>query len=78
MRQVISKSDIHKREYGTVRREFEFNKPEIDKKNYIFNDKINDCRNEKFHSFECRCVFDTKFINMETNEKLFYHLRSDI
>ena len=36
--------------------------------NYILNDTIKDCRKKSFHSFDYRCVYDVKFINMENNE----------
>ena len=35
---------------------------------YILNATIKDFRNEYFHSFVYRCVYDTNFTNMENNE----------
>ena len=64
-----SKTHIHKKEYGTVVKEYEFIKPEIGEVNYILNDAIKDCRKKLFHSFQYRCVYDFKDINMENSEE---------
>ena len=39
-----SKSRKHKKKYGTVIKEYEFIKPDIDSVNYNFNDFIKGCR----------------------------------
>ena len=36
---------------------------------HILNDSIKDYKNKYFHSFEKRCVYDIKYINMENNEE---------
>ena len=53
----ISNSRKHKQKYGTVVKESEFIKPDIDSVNYILNDTIKNCRRKYFHSFEDRCVY---------------------
>ena len=40
--------------------------------NYILNDTIKDCKTKYFHSFDYRCVYDIKFLNMESNEEVFF------
>ena len=64
-----SKTHKHKQQYGTVVKEYEFIKPDIDEVNYILNDTITDRRNKLFHSLEYRCFFDIKFTNMGNNEE---------
>ena len=60
----------HKKEYGTVVDEYDFNNPDIDEVNFILNDTIKDCRSKYFHTFEYSCVYDIKFANMENNEEV--------
>ena len=52
LRYSNTKSHKHKKEYGTVVKEYELIKPEFDEVNYIINDTIEDCKNKVFHSFE--------------------------
>ena len=40
LRYINSKSHKHKKEYGTIVKEFEFNHPDIHEVNYILNDTI--------------------------------------
>jgi len=49
---IFSKLQKHKIQYGTVVKEYEFIKPEIDEVNYVLNDKIKDFSNKYFCSFE--------------------------
>ena len=37
----------------------------------ILNDTIKNFRNKYFHSFEHKCVYEKKFINMENNGEVF-------
>ena len=75
---LISKMDKHKKEFGIVVKKYEFTRPDMDEVNSKLNNTIEDCRNKYFHSFECRCVFDIKFTNMQNNKMLFCQLHSDI
>ena len=59
-------------EYYIVVREYEFIRPENGEVNYILKDTIKDSRNNYFHSFENRCVYDVKFMKIwKTEKKLF-------
>ena len=46
----ISKSHKHKKEYGTIVKEYEGIKPDIDELNYLLNDIIKVSRRKYFHS----------------------------
>ena len=70
LRHFNSKSHKHKREYGTVVKKYDFFNPKIDEVNNILNDTIKGCRNKHFFSFECRCVFHIKFINLKNDGEL--------
>ena len=65
-----SKSYKHKTDYGTVVKEYEFVRPEIDLVIYMLIDTIKFCRKICFQSFEFRCVYNIKYINMENNEEV--------
>ena len=60
----------HKKEYGTVVEDYDFNNPDIDEVNFILIDTIKDCRSKYFHTFEYSCVYDIKFTNMENSEEV--------
>ena len=45
-------------------------KPVIDEVNDILIDTLKYCRNNIFHSFEFRYVYEIKFTNIENNEKI--------
>ena len=47
-----SKFEKHKAKYGTIVKEYEFCKPDIDSVNYILKNTIKDCR-KKLFSFIC-------------------------
>ena len=68
---INSKTHKHEQKYGSVVKEYEILKPDIDEVNYILNDTTKDCTNKYFHSFQYRCVYDIKFTNMEITKKLF-------
>ena len=51
-RHFSSNSHEHKKEYGTVVNENEFNKQVNDEVNYTNIDTIKDCRNKYFQSFQ--------------------------
>ena len=70
LRLIKSISHKHKKEYGTVVEEYEFNKPEIDGVNYIPNDTIKNSRNKKIRTFEYRCVYDIRLSKLENNEEV--------
>ena len=43
---------------STVVEEHNFNKPDIHEKEYLLDDIIKDCRNNYFHTFEYRLVYN--------------------
>ena len=45
-------------------------KPEINEMNYILNDILTDSGNTNIHSFEYRCVYGVKYLNVENNEEI--------
>ena len=45
-------------------------KPGIHKKDYILDIVIKDCRNNYFHTFEYRLVYDNKFTKISNNEEV--------
>ena len=58
LRDINSKSHKHKKEDGTVVKEYEFIKPKSDEVNFILNDTLKDRKNKHLHSFKYRCVWD--------------------
>ena len=74
---IFSKTHKHKKQYGIVVKAHNFVKPENDYIKNILNDTPKDCIYKCFHSFENRCVYDKKHIEMEKTKKLFYQLHSD-
>ena len=70
MRHIISKSRKHKKEYGTVVKEYEFIRPETDEVYYLVHDTDKDWKNICFQSFKCRCIRGIKFTNKAYNEKV--------
>ena len=70
-----SKHHKHEQKYGTVVKEYEFNKPDIDSVNYIFNDTIKECRKNYFLSFEFRCVYDIKLSKIRNSEEVLLSIR---
>ena len=66
---INSKTHVHKQEFGTVFREYEFIRPQIDEVIYIFIDISKDCSDNHFHSSEFRCVYDIEFTNVENIEE---------
>ena len=67
----ISNSHRQRKGYGIVVKEDENIKPEIDEKEYIPRDVIEDCREKFFHTFEYRYMYDVIFTNM-VNGEAFY------
>ena len=65
----ISKTHTHKK-YGTVVKEYEFIRPEVDIVNYILNDTFKGCKNKYFHSLEYKYVYDIEYISMENTEEV--------
>ena len=53
-----------------VVKEYEFDKTDIHKIDYILNDVIKDCRKKYFHSFEYRIIYDLCFKNISNNEEV--------
>ena len=43
---INSKSQKHKKRYGTAVKDYEFNNPHIHEVNYILNDTLKHCRNK--------------------------------
>ena len=56
------------KQYSVLVKYDEFIRLEMDEVKCILNDTNQDCRNDYFHSFEYRCVYDILFINTENNE----------
>ena len=53
-----------------VVKEYEFDKTDIHKIDYILDDVIKDCRKKYFHSFEYRIFYDLCFKNISNNEEV--------
>ena len=60
-----SRFQKHKKEYGTVVKEYVFCKQECDEVIFIHTDTIQDCRIDQLLSFEYRSVYVNKTISME-------------
>ena len=65
-----SKTHEHKEKYGIVVKEIEIFQPEIDELCYILDNIFKDCRDEFFHTFEYKFVYDIKFTNLTNNEEV--------
>ena len=52
----------------TIVREYEFNKPLIQKIDYLIDDSIRDCHNKYFQTFDHICGYDNNFTNITNNE----------
>ena len=50
-----------------VVKDYEFDKTDIHKIDYILDDFIKDCRKKYFHSFEYRIIYDLCFKNISNN-----------
>ena len=48
--------------------EYKFNKPLIPKIVYVNDESYRDCHNEKFHTFEDKCVYNNRLKNIGNNE----------
>ena len=53
-----------------VVKEYECDKTDIHKIDYILDDVIKDCRKKYFHSFEYRIIYDLCFKNISNNEEV--------
>ena len=69
-RLINSKTHEHKQKYGTVVKEYEFIKPDIDEVIRRLNDTPKDSMKVYFQSFDCRCVNDNKFLSLEIIEEV--------
>ena len=54
-------------------KEYEFDKPTIQKIDCIIDDCIRDCHHNYFHTFDHICVYDIKLTNIGNKEK--FHLK---
>ena len=52
-------------------KEYEFNKPLIQKMDSIIDDSIRDCHKKYFHTFDHICVYDIKLTNITNNERIY-------
>ena len=55
---------------STVVKEYDFITPDIHEIDFLLDDIIKDCRNKNFHTFDCRHVYDIKFLNISNNEQI--------
>ena len=53
---------------NVIVKEYEFNKPLIQKIDSIIDDCIRDCHHEYFHTFDHICEYDLNFTNIVNNE----------
>ena len=60
-------------------------KPESDATDYILDKVIEDCRDNLFHTFEHRCVYDIQFKNVTSKKEniitithRYMHFKSEI
>ena len=60
LRHNNSKTQKHKEKYGIIVKENEFIQPENDEKVYKIFIVIKGCRENFFHTFEYRCVYDNE------------------
>ena len=54
----------------TIVEEYDFDKPDIHEIDYLLDDKIKDCRDKYFHTFEHRHVYDINFTKNSNNEEI--------
>ena len=54
----------------TIVKDYEFDKPLIQKINCFFDDCIRDCHNEYFHTIDHICVYDSNFTNISRSESV--------
>ena len=52
----------------TIVKEYEFDKPPIQKIDSIIDNCYRDCHNKYFHTFEFKCVYNIKLTNIANNE----------
>ena len=64
MNEIINENELF------VVKEYEFDKTDIHKTDYILDDVIKDCRKKYFHSFEYRIIYDLCFKNISNNEEV--------
>ena len=64
MNGIINKNKL------TVVKEYEFDKTDIHEIDYLLDDVIKHCRNNYFHTFEYRLVYDINFTNISNNEEI--------
>ena len=53
---------------SVIAKDYELNKPFIQKIDSIFDDCIRDCHNKYFQTFDHICEYDINFTNIGTNE----------
>ena len=68
-KQTNSKPHYQLVKYVTFVKKCELNKPDIDEVIFVLRDTIKDCRHKFFHSFEYRCVYDIKYMDMDNFEE---------
>ena len=78
VRHLKSKSHKEKDKYNDIVKEYDFLTLGIDQLDYILNGSPKKCRENFFQKFNYKCVHDTKFKNMENNDKVLYQVFIDI
>ena len=53
-----------------VVKDYDFNEPDFLETGYLLDEKIKDCRNKSFQTFEYRFVYDNKFTKASNNERV--------
>ena len=51
-------------------KEYDFNKPLIQKIDSLIDNTIGDCYNKHFHTFDHMCEYDLYFTNIDNNETI--------
>ena len=68
--QFSCKTELLKKEYSIVAKQYEFIKPKVDEIDYITEDVIKNCRDKFFLNFEYRCVYEIKFVYIANKEEV--------
>ena len=61
---------------NNIVKECEFKKPVIDEVKYLLDKVNNECRNNFFHKFRNKCVYDIKCTNIINNEEVIVILNN--
>ena len=70
-KQINSKIQKHKEEYGIVVEEDEIFNPEVHELDYILDNVLKDCRDNFFQTFEYRSVYDINFTKVSSSKEVF-------